>query len=81
MANVSHELKTPMTSIAGFIDGILDGTIPKEKQNYYLGLVSTEVRRLSRLVVAMLNMSKIESGEFQMKPITMTSLTKSFVFF
>ena len=65
---VSHELKTPMTSIAGFIDGILDGTIPKEKQNYYLGLVSTEVRRLSRLVVAMLNMSKIESGEFQMKP-------------
>ena len=66
--NVSHELKTPMTSIAGFIDGILDGTIPKEKQNYYLGLVSTEVRRLSRLVVAMLNMSKIESGEFQMKP-------------
>lgn len=81
VANVSHELKTPMTSIAGFIDGILDGTIPKEKQNYYLGLVSTEVRRLSRLVVAMLNMSKIESGEFQMKPITMTSLTKSFVFF
>lgn len=81
MANVSHELKTPMTSIAGFIDGILDGTIPKEKQNYYLGLVSTEVRRLSRLVVAMLNMSKIESGEFQMKPITMTSLTKSFAFF
>lgn len=68
VANVSHELKTPMTSIAGFIDGILDGTIPKEKQNYYLGLVSTEVRRLSRLVVAMLNMSKIESGEFQMKP-------------
>ena len=57
-----------MTSIAGFIDGILDDTIPKEKQNYYLGLVSTEVRRLSRLVVAMLNMSKIESGEFQMKP-------------
>lgn len=68
VANVSHELKTPMTSIAGFIDGILDGTIPEEKQNYYLGLVSTEVRRLSRLVVAMLNMSKIESGEFQMKP-------------
>ncbi|MBR7060919.1 MAG: HAMP domain-containing protein [Eubacterium sp.] len=32
VANVSHELKTPMTSIAGFIDGILDGTIPKDKQ-------------------------------------------------
>jgi len=67
VANVSHELKTPMTSIAGFIDGILDGTIPKEKEKYYLKIVSDEVRRLSRLVVAMLNMSKIESGDFVMK--------------
>lgn len=68
VANVSHELKTPMTSIAGFIDGILDGTIPKEREEYYLKLVSDEVRRLSRLVVAMLNMSKIEAGDFEMKP-------------
>ncbi len=68
VANVSHELKTPMTSIAGFIDGILDGTIPKEKHEYYLKIVSDEVRRLSRLVVAMLNMSKMESGDFEMKP-------------
>lgn len=66
VANVSHELKTPMTSIAGFIDGILDGTIPKEKEKHYLQIVSDEVRRLSRLVVAMLNMSKIESGDFVM---------------
>lgn len=68
VANVSHELKTPMTSIAGFIDGILDGTIPAEKHGYYLKIVSDEVRRLSRLVVAMLNMSKMESGDFEMKP-------------
>lgn len=68
VANVSHELKTPMTSIAGFIDGILDATIPKEKQDYYLKIVSDEVRRLSRLVVAMLNMSKMESGDFEMNP-------------
>lgn len=68
VSNVSHELKTPMTSIAGFIDGILDGTIPKEKQDYYLKIVSTEVQRLSRLVVSMLNMSKIESGDLEMKP-------------
>ena len=68
VSNVSHELKTPMTSIAGFIDGILDGTIPKDKQNYYLDIVSTEIRRLSRLVVSMLNMSKIESGDIEMKP-------------
>jgi len=68
VSNVSHELKTPMTSIAGFIDGILDGTIPKDKQQYYLEIVSTEVRRLSRLVVSMLNMSKIESCALEMKP-------------
>lgn len=68
VSNVSHELRTPMTSIGGFIDGILDGTIPKDKTDYYLNIVSGEIRRLSRLVVAMLNMSKIESGSFEMKP-------------
>ena len=52
----------------GFIDGILDGTIPKEKADYYLEIVSGEIKRLTRLVVTMLNMSKIESGSFEMKP-------------
>lgn len=68
VSNVSHELRTPMTSIGGFIDGMLDGTIPKDKYNYYLEIVSSEVKRLTRLVVTMLNMSKIESGSFEMKP-------------
>lgn len=68
VANVSHELKTPMTTIGGFIDGILDGTIDPEKHKYYLGIVSDEVKRLSRLVESMLSMSKLESGEFTMNP-------------
>ena len=68
VANVSHELKTPMTTISGFIDGVLDGTIEPEKQSYYLGIVSGEVKRLSRLVESMLSMSKLESGEFNLKP-------------
>lgn len=63
VANVSHELKTPMTSIGGFIDGILDGTIPPEQEKVYLQKVSNEVKRLARIVVAMLNLSKIEAGE------------------
>ncbi len=63
VANVSHELKTPMTTIGGFIDGILDGTIPPDKQSYYLGIVSEEIKRLSRLVNSMLSISKLESGE------------------
>ncbi len=70
VANVSHELKTPMTSIAGFIDGILDGTIPPEKQEYYLRIVTDEVKRLSRLVHAMLNLSRIDSGKLQLHPVT-----------
>lgn len=68
IANVSHELKTPMTTIAGFIDGILDGTIPPEKQNYYLKIVSQEVKRLSRLVRTMLDLSRIDSGELRLRP-------------
>ena len=70
VANVSHELKTPMTTIAGFIDGILDGTIPDEKRNYYLKIVSDEVKRLSRLVKSMLDLSRIDSGQLKLKPVT-----------
>lgn len=66
IANVSHELKTPMTTISGFIDGILDGTIPEEKQNYYLNIVSDEIKRLSRLVHSMLNLSRIDNGELKL---------------
>lgn len=68
VANVSHELKTPMTTIGGFIDGILDGTIEEDKRSHYLGIVSDEVKRLSRLVTSMLNMSKIEAGELNLNP-------------
>ncbi len=67
VANVSHELKTPMTTISGFIDGILDGTIPPEKANHYLNIVSDVVKHLSGLVVSMLNMSKIEAGKVELE--------------
>lgn len=66
IANVSHELKTPMTTIAGFIDGILDGTIPPDKEKYYLHIVSDEVKRLSRLVKSMLDLSRIDSGSLKL---------------
>ncbi len=67
VANVSHEFKTPMTTIGGFINGILDGTIPPEKQDYYLRIVSSEINRLSKMVNTMLNISKIETGNVDMK--------------
>ncbi len=70
VANVSHDLRTPMTTISGFIDGILDGVIPKEEQAHYLRVVSDEVRRLSRLVTALLDVSRLQAGDrkFDMKP-------------
>lgn len=76
VANVSHELKTPMTTIGGFIDGILDGTIPQEEEDKYLKIVSNEVKRLARLVSSMLNLSKIEAGELSLnlKKVDISSL-------
>ena len=62
IANVSHDLRTPMTTIAGFADGILDGTIPPEKQQQCLETISAETHRLSRLVSSLLEMSKAGSG-------------------
>ena len=63
VANISHELKTPMTTIAGFADGILDGTIPPEKERESLQVISSETRRLSRLVRRMLELSRLQSSE------------------
>ncbi len=70
VANVSHDLRTPMTTIAGFIDGILDGVIPPEQEHHYLQVVSDEVRRLSRLVTALLDLSRLQAGDrkFDMQP-------------
>lgn len=63
VANVSHELKTPMTVISGYVDGMLDGTIPPERHNYYMRLVSDETKRLSRLVRSMLDISRLQDHD------------------
>ncbi len=60
VANVSHELKTPMTTIGGYIDGILDGTIPPQRSRHYMMIVSDEIKRLSRLVRSMLDVSRLQ---------------------
>ena len=68
IANVSHELKTPMTTIAGYTDGILDGTIPPQEEQQYLRIISDESRRLSRLVRRMLDISQLQSRELHKTP-------------
>lgn len=75
LGNVSHDLRTPMTVISGFVDGIRDGTIPPEKHDYYLEVISTEVRRLSRLVNSLLEISRMQSGERQLN-ITSFNVTE-----
>ena len=70
IANISHDLRTPMTSISGFVDGMLAGAIPPEKYDHYLNIVATEVKRLSRLVSSLLDISRFEAGE---KKLTMTT--------
>ena len=63
VTNVSHELKTPMTTISGYVDGMLDGTIPQEQHRQYMQIVSDETKRLSRLVRSMLDISRLQDQE------------------
>ena len=62
IANVSHELKTPMTTIAGFAEGIIDGTIPETRKKESLQIIVSETRRLSRLVRRMLDLSRLDAA-------------------
>lgn len=66
VANVSHELRSPMTSIKGYIQAIQDGTIPAEDQGKYLQVVLDETNRLTNLVRDLLDLSRLESGKFPM---------------
>ncbi len=68
LASVSHDLRTPMTTISGFIDGINSGAIPPEKQGHYLQIISSEVHRLSRLVSQILDVSRLDSGDRKFSP-------------
>ncbi|NLC66139.1 MAG: HAMP domain-containing histidine kinase [Clostridium sp.] len=67
LSNISHELRSPITSIKGFIAGILDGIIPMDQEKYYLKLVYDEIQRLTRLVNDILDLSAMESGNFSVR--------------
>lgn len=67
VANVSHELRSPLTSMQGLLQGVIDGTIPREEAEHYLGVVLDETKRLGLLISDMLDLAKIESGQFPMQ--------------
>lgn len=79
IASISHELRTPMTSIGGFIDGILDGVIPAEKQEHYLQIVKEEIARMNALVNDLLNMARLQSGkvELDLLPCSLEELLRN----
>ena len=66
VSDISHELRTPMTSISGFVEGILDGTIPKEKEQEYLQIVLDDSTRLAKLTSEMFEMTKMNSPEYKL---------------
>lgn len=78
ISNVSHELRSPITSIKGFIGGVLDGIIPKEKEKYYLSIAYDEIQRLTRLINDLLDLSAIEAGKFSLniKPQDINEIIK-----
>ncbi len=82
LANVSHDLRTPMTAIGGFVDGMLAGAIPPDKYEHYLGIIGNEVRRLARLVNALLDLSRIQAGErkFSMASFDICELARQTLF-
>jgi PAS domain S-box-containing protein len=71
ISNVSHELRTPLASIVGFAETILsDQAIPKETIIDFTGIILTEGKRLAKLINEVLDFSKLESGEEELKYIT-----------
>ena len=63
VADVSHELKTPITSIMGYADTLLEGEYEKETQDKFLNVIASEARRMARLVTDLLTLSRYDSNK------------------
>lgn len=83
LANVSHDLRTPMTTIKGFIENILAGNIPGDKIPHYLSVIASEIDRLARLVSSLLDITKIQAGErkFNMQPFDICEMARQIIIF
>ena len=67
VADVSHELKTPITSIMGYADTLLEGEYDDQTQKEFLGVISSEARRMARLVTDLLELSRMDSNKKKIK--------------
>ncbi|MBC7958358.1 MAG: HAMP domain-containing histidine kinase [Vallitaleaceae bacterium] len=69
IANISHDFRSPLTSIKGFVQAILDGTIPHENQNKYLNIVLDESDRLSQLTNNILLLTRMENDQVMLEKV------------
>lgn len=66
VANVSHELRSPLTSMRGFLEAMADGTIAPEERDQYIAIVLDENRRMTVMVNDLLDLARIESGQYKL---------------
>ena len=69
VANVSHDLRSPLTSIHGFVRAFLDDTIPNERKRHYLTIMNEQTERMMKLVNDLLDMARIEAGQLEIRPV------------
>ncbi len=81
LSNVSHDLRTPMTTISGFMDSIMEGAIKPEDYPKYFSVISSEIKRLSRLVTTLLDITRIESGtrKFMMERFDICEMARQII--
>jgi signal transduction histidine kinase len=69
VSNVSHDLRSPLTSIHGFVTAFLDDTIPNERKRHYLTIMKDQTERMIKLVNDLLDMAKIEAGQLEIRSV------------
>lgn len=79
VAGVSHELKTPISIIEGFAEGLKDNIAEGEDRDYYIDVIMDESKKMASLVSDMLDISQLESGNFKLiiKPFYIDELIES----
>ncbi|NDL68062.1 sensor histidine kinase [Anaerotalea alkaliphila] len=79
VAQVSHELQTPITIVNGYLEALSDGMVEGEEEEAYYEIIEDEMEKMSNMVKDLLHLSQLESGTYKMRmePMDLTSLVRS----